>query len=152
MISPEILRRFTLFAGLDAAEHKEIALVSEEVELKKGAWLFKEGDAADDFYLIISGKVSLMMNMDASDSRQLELDTLVRGDPLGLSALIEPHLYQMGALAEDDTRLVKIDAQAMADLLAKYPQMGYRVMMAVARMAGERLNHLRVRFVSLADM
>lgn len=152
MISPEILRRFTLFAGLDAAELKEIALVSEEINLKAGAWLFKEGDAADDFYLIVSGKINLMMNMDASGDHQFELDTLVRADALGLSALIEPHIYQMGALAGDDSRLVKIDAQTMTDLLAKYPQMGYRVMTAVARMAGERLNHLRVRFVSLVDV
>lgn len=152
MISPEILRRFTLFAGLDAAELKEIALVSDEINLKAGAWLFKEGDAADDFYLIVSGKINLMMNMDASGDHQFEVDTLVRGDALGLSAVIEPHLYQMGAVAGDDSRLVKIDAQTMTDLLAKYPQMGYRVMTAVARIAGERLNHLRVRFVSLVDV
>ncbi|MCB9450228.1 MAG: cyclic nucleotide-binding domain-containing protein [Anaerolineaceae bacterium] len=152
MISPEVLRRFTLFAGLDAAELKEIALLSEEVDIKAGTWLFKEEDPADDFYLIINGKISLMMRMNAGDDSHFELDSLGRGEPLGLSALIEPHIYQMGALAGDDTRLAKIDAVALGDLLTKQPGMGYPLMTGIARIAGERLHHLRVRFVSLVEI
>ena len=47
MISPETLRRFSLFSGLDSAVLEDLATAGEEVKFKQGEWLFKEGKEAE---------------------------------------------------------------------------------------------------------
>jgi len=62
MISPEWLRRFSLFAGLDLAVLKEIAMAGEQIAIHEGDRLFSEHDQADALYLIVSGNIELIIS------------------------------------------------------------------------------------------
>ncbi len=149
MISPETLRRFALFAGIAPAHFKDLAMAGEEVELEEGEWLFREGDEADGLYLIVSGTVDLKIALDASGERQADLETLVAGEVLGWSALVEPYLYTLGAVVTSRASLVKLDAARLRKLLEDNPQLGFQIMTRLASVIGDRLKNLRVRFVSL---
>lgn len=151
MVSPELLRRFSLFAGLDAGAFKSLAMAGEEITLKAGDWLFHEGDEADALYLILSGSLDLTINLDKEGSRQADLCTLVEGDAVGWSALVEPHTYKLGAVAASDARLIRLDADQLRDLMISRPEVGYMLMHRIAQVIGNRLNNLRVRFVSLIE-
>lgn len=149
MISPEALRRFSLFAGLDPAVFKDLAMAGEEIDLPAGAVLFSEGGDADALYLISDGTVELKINMDEAGTRQFGLQTLVAGDVVGWSALVEPYRYTLSAAANTPVRLVRLDAGALHELMDADLELAYTLMHRLAQALGQRLTNLRVQFVSL---
>ncbi len=151
MISPEVLRRFSLFAGLDPEMFKELAMAGEEVDLSAGEWLFEEGSDAEALYLILSGSVELTLNLDEAGERKADLTTLIEGDVAGWSALVEPYVYTLGAKASSDTKAVKLDGEGLREKMTANPEMGMLLMHRLAQALGQRLNNLRVQFVSLTD-
>ncbi len=151
MISPEVLRRFALFAGLEPAAFKEIAMLGEQVAFKQGEWLFREGEEARALYLVISGKVELTINLDEKGERVFDMTTLVEGGVAGWSALLEPFIYSVGARAATDTVLVQIDGAGLLDLMEADLTLGYRVMTHLAQAISSQLGDLRVQFVSMVD-
>jgi CRP-like cAMP-binding protein len=150
MISPEMLRRFSLFAGVDPALFKEVAMISDEIELGEGKWLFHEGTEADALYLVLSGRVELTIDLDEKGQRQVGLSTMVEGDVVGWSALIEPYEFTLGARTLTSSKLVKISSSGLLNLMESNPTFGYTLMTRLAKALGERLTNLRVQFVSLA--
>jgi CRP-like cAMP-binding protein len=152
MISPEQLRRFSLFAGLDPGIFKELAMISEDVAFGEGEWLFHEGNEAEAMFLVLSGAVDLKISLDKEGNRHADLATLVEGEMVGCSALVEPYTYGLGCVANSDVRLVKTDAEALRELMAHKPEQGLVLMSHVAQVIRARLTNLRVRFVSITDM
>jgi CRP-like cAMP-binding protein len=150
MISPELLRRYDLFAGLDPAMFKKIAMIGEEVDLAEGDLLFTEGEEADAFFLVIKGTVDIKMNLDEEGIRRLDVGTLIEGDITGWSALVAPYVYTLSAEAVTPTTVARLDAAAFRQLLDENcSELGYPIMTQLTRVLGERLNNIRVQFVSL---
>jgi len=151
MVSPELLRRFPLFAGLDHALLKEIALAGDEIEVKKGERLFYQNAEADSLYLIISGALEPIIGLNADEAHFTPLPRLIDGDVMGWSALVEPHIYRFGALAETHARVIRLDADSLLAIMEQNPQAGYLIMKRLAQIIGERLTNLRVQFVSMME-
>lgn len=151
MLSPEDLRHFSLFAGLDHAMLKSLAMASEEIQVSKGEWLFHEGDVADALYLIFTGEIELKIALGAEDRRLLCVATLVEGEVFGWSALVEPYTYKLGAIASKDSRLGKMNGVQVCELMVHHPASGCKLISRLLQTVGGRLNELRVRFVSLVE-
>ncbi|MFC1959606.1 cyclic nucleotide-binding domain-containing protein [Chloroflexota bacterium] len=147
MISPEILRRYPLFADLEDQFLKEIAMIGDEVVLADGVWLFEEGDAADDWYVITRGTVELKAQLPGG--QYADLDELVEGDLVGWSAICNPVNFTLGAVTPTGARLLKLEGAAMQDLMQKNPEMGFHIMCHINQVIGTRLTNLRTRFVSM---
>ena len=152
MISPEQLRRFSLFAGLDPGIFKDLAMISEEVRFAEGEWLFHERDEADAVYLVLSGTVDLTIDLDKEGKRHADLGTLIEGEMLGYSGVVQPYIYGLGCVASSDARLVKMDAGRLRELMAQKPEQGLVLMGQVAQVIKTRLTNLRIRFISMTEM
>lgn len=149
MVSPEVLRRHSLFAGVEPSLFKDLAMIADEVVLQAGDWLFKEGDEAEALYLLESGKVDLKINLDEAGTRHADLNTLIEGDVIGWSALVEPYEYTLGAVVVADAKAIRLDGLSLRRMMASNSEMGYAIMTRLAAALGERLTNLRVQFVSL---
>jgi CRP-like cAMP-binding protein len=152
MISPEMLRRFPLFAGLDPGAYKQLAMAGSEISISAGTRLFSEDDTADALYLILDGSIDLSINIDAKGEHYDDISTVGQGQMVGWSALVEPYIYTLNATADTDASLVRLEAAAVRTLMDENPAMGYVLMKHLAKAIGERLTNLRVQFVSLAKM
>ena len=151
MVSPEKLRRFPFFAGLDGAVLKALAMEGAEIELKTGDWLFQEGDEADALYVILSGLIDLKITLGTKGVYCADLCTLVEGDVLGWSSLVEPHFYRTGAVASTDCWLIKLNGACVRQLMEKDPEIGYKLMSRLSKTLGERLTALRICYASLIE-
>jgi CRP-like cAMP-binding protein len=149
MISPEILRRYDLFAGLPLEALKGIVVFSKELTLEADTYLFQEGDPAEELYLIISGGVDLQLAIREENAQHTDVEMIVPGEMTGWSALVEPHIYHMSAVTSTPTRVVVIDGAQLRDYLAKQPEWGYTILLRVARVIGDRLSKTRLRLISL---
>ena len=152
MVSPELLRQFKLFAGADVDVLRSLAMLSSEMTVHAGEWLFHEGDDADALYVISEGKITLKLAMGRNGKGFADLDTLVRGDLVGWSAVSDPYIYRLGALAEKDTHLIQLDAGKLREYLAANNAYGYVLMGHIAKAIGSRLNALRIQFASVTQV
>jgi CRP-like cAMP-binding protein len=151
MVSPELLRRFSLFGGFDPAALQELAMIAEETIIGKDEWLFFEGDEADALYLLLKGTVDLKIALNEEGARYADVTMLVPSDLIGWSALVEPHFYTLDAVAATDSRLLKFDANRLRDWMKQNPGLGLELMTRVARVLASRLTHVRMRLVSLIE-
>ena len=71
----EVLRRAPLFATLDDEAFRLLTDELTEVDLSRGASVFREGDQGDQLYFIVSGKVKL--GRTSPDGRESLLTPLV---------------------------------------------------------------------------
>ena len=55
----EALASLVLFKGLGQSHIERIARIAEDVELKKGQVLFREGEPGDRLFAILEGKVRI---------------------------------------------------------------------------------------------
>lgn len=149
MISPELLRRFKLFAGLPPEVFADIAQFCEEHILETDTYLFQQKAPAEELYLVLEGTADLLMDMDEKGTSRTEIETVVVGEVVGWSALIEPHVYQLSAVATSHLKVIVIDATKLRDYFSNKPEWGYLLMMRLAQVIGERLGHMRTRFISM---
>ena len=85
-----------IFGGFSAAELKELAMTGREQALAAGEMLFTEGARADQFYFLAEGEMETLLKTDEED---ISLSSIPPGEPVGWSALIEPHIYTASARA-----------------------------------------------------
>jgi CRP/FNR family transcriptional regulator, cyclic AMP receptor protein len=143
MISPEILRRYPYFAGIDDESLKQVAMIAEEKAIPANSVMFREGDAASYLSVILKGEVNIQYVVGSADLRTV--DTLVEGDLLMWSALVEPYKATALGTTTKDTQLARINAAKLRLLCEQQPILGYRLMTQVAKLLAHRLDSARVQ-------
>ncbi|MGD2027656.1 MAG: cyclic nucleotide-binding domain-containing protein [Anaerolineales bacterium] len=151
MISKELLKWYPLFAGMSPYLAKEIAMISNEIEVKEGEWLFYEEAPSDKFYIVIEGSISLTTNiyLDGKVHDIEAVDPIGPGEIVGWSALVEPHQYTLGGRARESCRLIEIDVVPFRNLLEDNPEFGYETMKHVSKIIRERMNNTCIQLLSL---
>jgi CRP/FNR family transcriptional regulator, cyclic AMP receptor protein len=143
MISPEVLRRYPQFVGISDESLKQLAMIAEETSVPAGTVMFREGDPAAHFSVILKGEVNIQYLLGNDELRTV--DTLVEGDLLMWSALVEPYKATAIGTTTKDSRLVRIDAAKMRKLCEQDPVLGYRLMTQVAKLLADRLEGARAQ-------
>lgn len=143
MISPEVLRRYPYFAGIDEESLKQLAMIAEEKSVPANTVMFREGDPAAHLSVILKGEVNVQYALGNGELRTV--DTLIDGDFLMWSALVEPYRATALGTTTRDTQLVRIDAARLRQLCEKEPLLGYRLMTQVAKLLAHRLERARVQ-------
>ena len=143
MISPEVLRRYPYFSGLHEESLKQLAMIAEEKTVPANSVMFREGDTAGHLSIILKGEVNIQYMLGDGELRTV--DTLVDGDVLMWSALVEPYKATALGTTTKETHLAQIDAAKLRLLCEKEPILGYRLMTQVARLLAHRLESARVQ-------
>ena len=146
MISPEVLRRYPCFAGLSDQILKKLAVLAEERAVAAGQRIFGEGEPARFLYVINKGEVNIQYLLGNGELRTV--DTLVDGDLLVWSALIEPYVTTAIGTATKETQLVGIAADKLRRLCEEDALLGYRLTSEVARLLAHRLESARVQLAA----
>lgn len=112
------MRREHLFAGMETDEIARVARFFEQVEIEKGRTIFRQGDQADYFYLVLSGNVRLIRMVKGKKS----LDNLLGvGDYLGEMSLLFNHPRSATAVAENQVTLLRLSPNRFHLLIKEYP-------------------------------
>jgi CRP/FNR family transcriptional regulator, cyclic AMP receptor protein len=102
--------------GMPAELIAAVAAQARDVSLPVGQRLFEEGGLADRFWLITAGQVALDTYLPG-DGR-LIIETLGRGDVLGLSWLLPPYQWRFGAVTRQPTRAYEFSAAGVRAAMA----------------------------------
>jgi CRP-like cAMP-binding protein len=127
-----------LFWGMDKAFVKSAMEISTKENLDEGATVFREGDPADAFYILVKGRIKLTLG---EKSREVYV-AYQPGEIIGWSSLIGRDTMSATAHCLEPTILNKVDRDGFLNILEKYPSEGANLFQRVAQMLGNRLIHL----------
>jgi CRP-like cAMP-binding protein len=136
-----------LLRAVEEADLHFLETVSVEVNLTRGQVLFEEGGRADTFYIVAEGTVGLELTSPGKEP--VVIQTLGKGDLVGVSWLFEPHRWEWRARALADTTLAACDAAAVRRRCTEDRDLAYRVLGVVARVLAERLHRTRIQLLDL---
>ena len=115
----EFLRNVHVFAGLSPEMLDQVAGLVSGVRLRRGEWLFREGDPADGVYVVRVGHLEVVR----SGPEPQTVNTLTRGAVLGELALLSGSARSASIRALRDTELLKIDKLHFDSLLHSEPEL-----------------------------
>ena len=147
MISPEVLRRYPYFAGVAEDSLREVAMIAQEEHVVGGSAIFHEGDKADQLYIIVDGEVDIRYTLGSGELRTV--DTLVPGELIMWSALVEPYRSTAVAVARNDTTMVAIDGEKLRELCESDHDLGYRLLICITKLLAARLEGARVQLATV---
>jgi CRP/FNR family transcriptional regulator, cyclic AMP receptor protein len=89
---------------------------------RQGQRMFRQGEPADSFWLLRSGRVALDMAMPGRGDVVTEY--IDPPDVLGWSWLFAPYRWHFGAVAIEQSSAIEFDAPGIRDLIADNPALG----------------------------
>jgi CRP/FNR family cyclic AMP-dependent transcriptional regulator len=126
----ELLKRVPLFAGCSKTELREIALSADELDLRDGHVLTKEGRPGREFFVLIEGTARV-----TKDGKKLA--ELSDGDWFGEIALLTHTPRTATVTATSPVRVLVITDRAFRRVVETMPRIALKVLASV----GQRLDH-----------
>jgi len=124
-----------------------LAGAAHPVEVRAGHRFFRDGDPADRFWLIETGKVALDLHLPGRGA--VIVETLGPGTVLGWSWLFPPHEWRFGAVATEPVRAIEIDGERLRSRAAADPAFGHELVTRFAAVLLDRLQATRIRLLDL---
>jgi CRP-like cAMP-binding protein len=141
----EYLSAHEFFSEFSDDVLKFLCECSSTREIKKGQILFLQGENADKFYVVRSGRISIQM--PAIMGPTLEIQSVDEDQVLGWSWLISPYQWNFQTKAEEDSELLQFDGVAILARCEQEPKFGYELLKKFAGLMSVRLNAARQKMM-----
>jgi CRP/FNR family transcriptional regulator len=131
-----------LFEGLSETQLNSIITIGNETRIQKGQWLFREGEDAQQMFILKAGAVELLTTVE----NDIELPiTIVRkpGNCFGTSTLVPPHTYSLSARGAEDGALLVLKKTDLENLIKADYELGHPILINLARHFLDRLKETR---------
>jgi CRP/FNR family cyclic AMP-dependent transcriptional regulator len=139
--------RVSLHPFLAGMRHMQLALLTDcaiAAHFKPGQVVLREGELANRFYLIESGKVVLESGKDS-----VIVDTIGAGDLLGWSWMFPPYVWHFTARAIEPTEAIFFYGTILREYCERDPSLGYELFKRMAPIMLRRLQAARDKMLAI---
>lgn len=143
----EELRQHPFVANLEERYLQELVDCASHVTMKEGAMAIREGEVANSFYLIRSGRLSL--ELDARPRGSVRIQTVGSGDVLGWSWLISPYRWHFSARVVAEMAAICLNGECLRKKCAEDHDFGYVLLERLAKVMEYRLEATRRQLVDV---
>jgi CRP/FNR family cyclic AMP-dependent transcriptional regulator len=126
----DLLKRVPLFASCSKQELNALALVADEIDLREGSTLTREGQPGREFFTLIEGTVEVTRDGE-------EIARLGAGDWFGEIALLTKASRTATVTAASPVRVLVVTDRAFRQVLETTPSIAVKMLERL----GERLAH-----------
>jgi CRP/FNR family transcriptional regulator len=140
MSALDLLSQVPIFRSLTQEDRARVADVAHIKTYAKGDMLFSEGDPAEAFYVVATGRAKVFKMTPTGKDVILEIFGV--GHPLGAVAVYEGHPFPASAMALEHTICVLIPRQAFFGLLERHPSLVRGLLLGLTRRLMELTNRL----------
>jgi CRP-like cAMP-binding protein len=133
---------------LSALEDRYLDLLvgcASNVRFDEGEFILREGEEANQFYLIRQGKVTLEVSVP--EHGPIIILTLGEGDVLGWSWLVPPYRWRLAARAIELTRAIALDGKCLRGKSESDHDLGYELWKRFADVIVKRLAATRMQLL-----
>jgi CRP/FNR family transcriptional regulator len=131
-----------LFKGLTDSQLQRVVTIAKEIQLPKGQWLFQEGQAADKIYILSEGSVEFLTKINGEYELPIKI-VRSKGECMGTTALITPHIYSLSSRSTEDATLFEIKCNNLQNILEEDSAIGYTIIRNLAQHLLGRLKETR---------
>jgi CRP/FNR family transcriptional regulator, cyclic AMP receptor protein len=142
-----ILSTHRFFHDLEARYLALLVSCAANVRFDADAFLFRNGEEANQFFLIREGKVAL--EISAPGRVPIIVQTLRENEILGWSWLIPPYHWQLDARAVEPTRAIALDGKCMRTKCEADHDLGYELLKRFAHIIEDRLQQTRLQLLDV---
>ncbi|HEY5041706.1 MAG TPA: cyclic nucleotide-binding domain-containing protein [Verrucomicrobiae bacterium] len=147
-ITPGMLRRIKILADLNDAQLAHLSDFLELQEVLQWAVIFKQGDASDSMYLVMSGELRARTMVGGKETI---LATFGPGEFFGDMALFDHGPRSADVLANVDSTLFKISSASFDRLTREAPALATPFLQATARTLSARIRADNKRLTRIAQ-
>jgi CRP-like cAMP-binding protein len=126
----ELLKRVPLFAGCSKGELRELAKTADELDVRQGTVLTREGRTAKEFFVLVDGSAEVTQ-------AGKKIGALGAGDWFGEIALITNSPRTATVTATSPVDVLVITERRFRSVVETMPSIALKVLSSV----GERLSH-----------
>ena len=129
----DLIRKVPLFSRLSKSELRDLAMLADEIDLRDGKEMTRQGAAGREFFVLLEGTADVRKN-------GRKINTLGPGDFFGEIALVSREPRTATVTATSPVRTLVITDRSFRRLLDESPQVKTKVMEAMAtRLAPDTL-------------
>jgi CRP/FNR family transcriptional regulator, cyclic AMP receptor protein len=133
----ELLKNVAIFKDLDDGELARIAEISRHELYDSGAYIFREGESGNRFYLIAKGEVRISRVVPGSGEEALAI--LKAGALFGEMAVLDRSERSTDAISNGGCTLLTVTRADFEMLLDFERELAYKVLWAIVRVLSGRL-------------
>ena len=145
-----IATRVALHPFLAGMNPRQLALLTDcaiPVKFKKGQTILREGDLANRFYLIESGRIVLESGEGFGDP--VIVESIGAGDLLGWSWMFAPYVWHFTARAAEPTEAIFFYGTILREYCERDPSLGYELFKRITPVMLKRLQSARQKMLSV---
>lgn len=144
----DVLRQISLFEGLLPVHLRRIAALAQEIKFSRGVSVFGHGDEGDGLYLILEGSVRISRSVSGIGEEALAV--LKPGMYFGEMSIVDDDVPRSAdAIANEDTRLLKLPKDDLRDLMFVDRELAYELLWRFVRTLSARLRDSNDRLLML---
>ena len=136
-----------VFAGIDDSHAAQLAGCARTAGWEDGAMAFREGDAAETFYVVRRGRIALELFIP--NRGPLTVETIEPGEVVGWSWLFPPYRWHFDGRAVGAVRAIAVDGACLRGKCDNDSALGYELMRRFSQVMLERLQATRLRLADL---
>lgn len=142
--------RVALHPFLAGMNRKQLAYLTDcaiAVQFKKGEVIFREGELANRFYLIETGKI--VLESDGGTNGPVIVDTIGAGDLLGWSWMFSPYTWHFTARAAQATTAIFFYGTILREYCERDHALGYELLKRMSSVMTRRMQSARKRMLAV---
>jgi CRP-like cAMP-binding protein len=144
------IAKHRFFRGLGADCISLLADCAMQTRFRQDVLIFAQGDVANRFYLIESGRVALEVEQQGEDA--IRIQTLGPGDILGWSWLFPPYVWRFSARSLEATRAIFFYGTWLREQFEQHPGLGNELMNRTAEVVVGRLQATQMQLVEISQV
>ncbi len=125
----ELLRKIPLFSAIDPGKLKLLAFASNRKIYNKDQDLFKQGDAGDSAFVVITGKADIIVH---TDTKEVIVATISENEIIGEISILCEIPRTATVRAKEDLEVLKIKKEHFLGLVSQVPELGIEIMRELA--------------------
>jgi len=142
MARVEEFNKFDFFNAFSEKQLAELIKVTGKKTYAKGSYIYKEGDRANQIFIVSKGWVSLR-KIDPEKDIGISFENRGRGELFGTACFMKPQEYTLNAICMEDSEVLAMDADKLFDLFQKDYQIGYLFLKEIATVYFERYKNVK---------
>lgn len=135
------------FRTLTAEQSAAVLALGKLQQFAAGDWLIEQQHPANHLYLLLSGRVQLMVP-DGREQGQV-LETLQAGDLLGWSWFTNPQGWHFSARAQSPVSCYCCDGSALRAAMDSDSALGYAILQQLVSVLAHRLQASRLQHLNM---
>ncbi len=142
-----LLAEHPFLRGMSPEHIRTVAGCAKNERFEAGQFLFREGEEADQFFVIRHGKVAVQVG--APPRGVVTVQTWTDGEILGWSWLLPPYRWRCSAKATELTRVIALDGKCLRQKCEADHDLGYELLKSFADVLARRVD---MTYVQLLDL